>query len=113
MIPHRVGQLQTEHAQVRQLRASGPLLDFAHPTQQTLHGEQVDLGMLLSIGQRKTAITRAEIEFDGLVMAEKLIPIKAQADVGESNGRLGIHKVATAAPNGGDFAKDRFLDLRR
>jgi hypothetical protein len=85
-VAHGVAEFQTQDAKII---LSGPhraLLDFAHATKQPLHREQVDFGMLPRISERKSAVTRAEIELDRMVVAEDLAPIQARADVGEDEG---------------------------
>jgi hypothetical protein len=46
--------------------------------------------MLLCVSQGKASVTRSEIEFNGMVVAEKLTPIETRADIGENDheGRL-------------------------
>ncbi len=39
----------------------------------------------MRVGERETSVARAEIELDGMVIAEKRVPIKAGAKVGDDN----------------------------
>ena len=83
---HRVTELQPQDAKIIQPGPRRALLDFAHAAKKPFHREEIDLRMLLRVGQREAAVARAEIELDGVVVAEKLAPIEALADVGENNG---------------------------
>ncbi len=78
-----IAELEPEHAQVVQPGPGRALLDFADASEQTFHRKQVDLRMLLRIGQGKAAVARAEIELDRMVIAEKLPPIETPADIGD------------------------------
>src|ERR1700722_1247864 len=78
-----VTKLQTQDAKIIQSGPRRALLDFADAAEQPFHREEIDLRMLPRIGQGKAPIARTEIEFDGMVVAEKLAPIQTLADVGQ------------------------------
>ena len=45
--------------------------------------------MLLRVGEREAAVARAEVELDGVVVAEERAPVEALADVGDLEAVLG------------------------
>jgi hypothetical protein len=82
-VAHGVAKLQPQDTHVRQLSPRRALLDLAHAPEQPLDRQQVDLRMLLRVGNGKAAIPRAQVKFDGMVVAENPAPVEALAKIGD------------------------------
>ena len=85
-ILHRVTELQPQDADVGQPGPRRALFDFTDAPKKAFHREEIDLRVLLRVSQGKASVARAKIEFNGMVVAEKLAPVQPSADVGKRNG---------------------------
>ena len=84
-----VAEFEAKDAEVGLLRAGGALFDFADAAEEAFDGEEIYFGMLGGVGESETAVTGAEVEFDGAVVAEDGGPVEALAEVGDLEAVLG------------------------
>jgi hypothetical protein len=74
-IANGVTELKAKDAEVGLLGSGGALFNFADAAEEAFNGEEIHLRMEGSVSESEATIARAEIEFDGVVIAEDGTPI--------------------------------------